>query len=116
MDVGMLNPDDEKHACSLCHKEFKNLSDMKYHRKGCGSINCPECGKEFPDKVKLNRHINTHSTKFQCEVCDKRFANKQGLKRHGPVHTGERVDCQHCAKTFTDKANLARHIKKQHKQ
>ena len=50
----------------------------------------PNCGKFFPDKASLKKHMKSHGVKrFVCPVegCGKRFLDKSKLKRHLLVHT-----------------------------
>uniref|UniRef100_A0A4W5R634 C2H2-type domain-containing protein n=1 Tax=Hucho hucho TaxID=62062 RepID=A0A4W5R634_9TELE len=52
---------------------------------------CPDCGKEFTQANKLERHMRTHTGErpYQCSVCGMRFNQKGNLKTHFKVHTGE---------------------------
>ncbi|KAJ1365221.1 hypothetical protein KIN20_025459 [Parelaphostrongylus tenuis] len=48
---------------------------------------CTECGKEFPSRSKLQRHISSvHSDERQtCEICGQKFGSLTGVRKHKQV-------------------------------
>ncbi|XP_057661586.1 zinc finger protein 383-like isoform X34 [Diorhabda carinulata] len=101
----------DKFNCKLCNKQYRNASGISYHnfRKHKHLIDtdififCEICGVDFPNKSKLERHLNTHSAQksFTCELCSKSFTQASSLNRHMYTHTGEkRYTCNYCGKKF----------------
>ena len=109
--------------CDICHLNFKDNGTLKFHKDvkhKVEPVNCPDCGKTFPNSILLTRHkkgvhrtiacelcgklisyqqykghkLNNHSDYnervFACKVCPKRFTNSEHLKNHETIHTGER--------------------------
>nr|XP_057903408.1 zinc finger protein 32-like isoform X2 [Doryrhamphus excisus] len=75
---------------------------------------CKECGKDFPRKSSLERHVRVHAgdRPFICEYCGKTFMEKAVLKRHLKKHTGGRPrihTCDVCGKKFTMSQHLHVH-------
>ncbi|XP_054620512.1 gastrula zinc finger protein XlCGF57.1-like [Dunckerocampus dactyliophorus] len=75
---------------------------------------CKECGKDFPRKSSLERHVKLHAgdRPFICEYCGKTFMEKAVLKRHLKNHTGGRPRihaCDVCGKKFTMSQHLHVH-------
>ncbi|XP_077345533.1 uncharacterized protein LOC143989320 [Lithobates pipiens] len=76
------------------------------------SFSCTECGKCFPCKSKLKRHIGSHTGEkpYSCPECRKCFAVKYNLYRHQRSHMGEKpFSCPECGKCFSLKYNLSTH-------
>ena len=77
---------------------------------------CEKCGKEFPNKSKLNRHLLLISgvKNFKCEICPRKFALEWNLKVHQQIHGGAEIhECRivGCQKTFLQKSNRNVHEK-----
>ena len=56
--------------------------------KGKKIFPCMICGKVFPTKFKLDRHMMIHTGEkpYSCDVCGKRFNQKGNLKSHQIIH------------------------------
>ncbi|XP_073467787.1 uncharacterized protein [Aquarana catesbeiana] len=76
------------------------------------SFSCPECGKCFHYKSKLNRHKRSHMGEkpYSCPECGKCFSEKSSLYKHNRSHTGgEQFSCPECGKCFSRKCSLSIH-------
>ncbi|KAL1005135.1 hypothetical protein UPYG_G00054970 [Umbra pygmaea] len=92
---------EKPYLCSECGKGFfskahltthqrYNCSEGEERRRAKPFHKCPDCGKEFTQANKLERHMRTHTGErpYQCSVCGMRFNQKGNLKTHFKVHTG----------------------------
>lgn len=82
-----------------------NFQAIKTHK-------CPECGKCFPRKNSLNRHLLLHQEgrPFQCSECEANYKSHSQLKRHQRLHSGEKpAKCEHCLKAFRTYNELYTH-------
>lgn len=82
--------------CEHCGNAYRkkytyNIHLTKVHGIGNAKIKIPEkkytchiCPGKFSDKIKLARHLCTHTglKPYSCYVCDKKFIDKSCLKRH----------------------------------
>lgn len=77
----------------------------------------PLCGKTYPSRLSLKRHIDvTHLKKKQiaCSQCGKQFATQPNLREHLNLHTGRRpFHCSLCARRFRQASQLSLH-KREH--
>ncbi|CAG9861107.1 unnamed protein product [Phyllotreta striolata] len=86
----------KKHKCDQCGKEYRKKHTLDIHLKkshGIGNAKIPVrvrkhachiCSARFYDKIKLARHLCTHSglKPFTCYACEKKFTDKSYLKHH----------------------------------
>ena len=75
---------------------------------------CNKCGKSYPRKDTLKRHMLVHSTEspVKCNICDKTCVRKDTLKRHLLGHSmGASLECDACKKKFKRKDALQQHKK-----
>ncbi|PIO26765.1 hypothetical protein AB205_0138440, partial [Aquarana catesbeiana] len=78
------------------------------------SLFCPECGKSFTDKARVEAHFHSHwgEKPYCCSVCLKGFCSKAKLIIHQMMHSGEKpYACSECGKRFAQNAYLQRHIR-----
>lgn len=79
-----------------------------------GPVLCKDCGKTYPNMVRLKFHIyHKHTVKnfCVCEVCGKKFTCKIILKKHMLVHAEPQYHCEICNKKFRRKYYFTVHQK-----
>ena len=131
--------------CDICQYETTDPSNLRKHTNKLHGENpkrnkilkkCNECGKVFPRKDSLDRHLKYHQKNdflVTCNDCDNNFSSTDDLKRHvksvheqvkkvkskagfGTFVRKEKVKvakqflCNECSKTFDSSANLKRHM------
>nr|XP_060616229.1 zinc finger protein 347-like isoform X1 [Anolis sagrei ordinatus]XP_060616230.1 zinc finger protein 347-like isoform X1 [Anolis sagrei ordinatus] len=73
---------------------------------------CSYCGKRWPCRSQLLRHLRTHTGErpHKCSDCGKSFSTSSHLSQHKRVHTGERpYSCKDCGKSYRRRASLVQH-------
>lgn len=93
---------------------LNNLMEAEFVRYCCSA---PLCGKMYPSRLSLKRHIDvTHLKKKQmaCPQCSKLFASQANLREHLNLHTGKRpFRCSVCERCFRQASQLSLH-KREH--
>ena len=111
---------------SHCRKMFARVEDLNIHnathpserpKENVQKFCCKDCGKIFPNKDNLKRHVMTYHPSLKCGFtdCDSRFADYEQLFRHGGSHKAI-YTCQErgCAKSFQYPSSLAVHMRDGH--
>uniref|UniRef100_A0A3Q0RG27 C2H2-type domain-containing protein n=1 Tax=Amphilophus citrinellus TaxID=61819 RepID=A0A3Q0RG27_AMPCI len=116
--------------CGICGERAESSESLQLHIQShretsricdiCG-INC---GKDFPRKGSLERHMKLHAGDQHLDVhkrihtgekpytCRECFVQKIDLKRHMLTHTGEKpYSCQVCGKRYQEKRSVDSHMK-----
>ena len=80
--------------CDICPYETTDPTNLKKHTKNVqkekpkGNNNpkkCHECGKTFPRKDSLDRHVKIHqkeNSQESCKDCDANFSTSDDLEGH----------------------------------
>lgn len=93
------------------------------HREKKRSVTCEKCGKSFICKFHLDKHMLSHTDKFerlsqkkQCEHCGEWLLTKSGIFYHQQIHTSGVQTCVHCQTEFPHKPALLAHIRQYHRE
>ena len=100
----------------------RNLIDLhysKYPSQYPDKLCCGECGRNFTQRMDLERHILTvhyNIKEYPCLICAKLFTSKQILKRHfKTVHEGIKpFNCNICEYKTTNNSKFNRPFKSVH--
>ena len=129
------------YKCQRCEKKFRNNSSIvqhvHYHHRE-KKIDCEKCGRMFPSKSLLNRHMkscdgvekiqqklkhveyrvsenDSSDKKYQCMKCEKKFRTINLIWRHiFNMHREKKFRCEFCDKLFPFNYALNTHKKKCH--
>ncbi|XP_059049061.1 zinc finger protein 569-like [Achroia grisella] len=102
--------------CKVCKKLFSYVSALRRHEKQherTGSVQCPECNREFLDETLLKRHMKyAHKETCVCAECNTIFNSQLALRTHMKTHKPEsereyRCNVEGCNKSF----NFSHHYK-----
>ncbi|XP_029632943.1 uncharacterized protein LOC115208765 [Octopus sinensis] len=112
VNIQSLSSENEMHNSSDFEMKStkRKATKRKTHRK---QHSCKFCGRGFPSRCNLIKHIRTHTGEkpFRCKCCRASFANPSNLTRHVRTHTGEKpYPCPHCPKSFRASSTLKHHI------
>ncbi|XP_050400219.1 zinc finger protein 12 isoform X10 [Patella vulgata] len=101
------NPCAILHKCDICHKQFKDHTYIKRHKRLVHSGNieqvvCPTCGLKFKTSASLTLHLKRHENiEYKCDVCGKSYKDKGTLQEHLNIHKGVNpYKCDHCEEWF----------------
>ena len=78
------------HKCTDCNSSFTTPKGLKAHVQKVHTADrnrypCLQCKKAFPDKYKLDRHVegvHVNAKNYVCDRCPKQFSVHAQLKRH----------------------------------
>ena len=109
------------YTCTVCGENFRSQGRLVIHKatahEGGGGVaslySCPKCGKAFPYKSYLERHVKTHISDVpkSCPHCHQAFKVESSLQKHiYKEHEGRGLlGCPHCDKKFLYPSYLERH-------
>ncbi|XP_060634985.1 PR domain zinc finger protein 5 isoform X2 [Anolis sagrei] len=123
----------EDHACPNCESSFASQEILAEHLQTLHQkpseekeYKCRNCGKKFPVKQALQRHVlqclennnpGERSRSFQCSVCNTAFSSESSYEQHKEACRGEaRFVCKadSCGKRFKSKDALKKHKENVH--
>jgi len=117
-----LNPHDctrGRFVCDQCFQDYTSKANLDSHLRtqhgGDKPFECPDCGRKFSLKTRLNFHrkIHTGVKPHLCPNCGKSFRLKAHLIVHERSHTGETpFKCLECNVSFYQRAHLNSHMMK----
>ncbi|KAJ0006439.1 hypothetical protein NQD34_013712 [Periophthalmus magnuspinnatus] len=108
---------DKSYNCSICKKDFTNISGLIYHKRthtGEKPYSCSVCNTRYTSSSNLKSHMRSHSGEkpYSCSICNSWFTSSSNLKRHMGSHSGEKpFGCSNCEKTFARKSHLEVHMR-----
>jgi len=70
IEAVLPHPDEEKHVCEYCGKQFDRHRQMTGHQSSCGQddVDCPDCGRTFESSKAMKLHV--HHTDCEMEPED----------------------------------------------
>ncbi|CAI5784431.1 domain zinc finger 5 isoform X1 [Podarcis lilfordi] len=123
----------EDHACPNCESSFASQEILAEHLQTLHQkpseekeFKCRNCGKKFPVKQALQRHVlqctenvnpGDRSRSFQCSVCNTSFSSELSYEQHKEACRGDaRFVCKadSCGKRFKSKDALKKHKENVH--
>ncbi|XP_010022992.1 PREDICTED: PR domain zinc finger protein 5-like, partial [Nestor notabilis] len=123
----------EDHACPNCESSFASQEILAEHLQTLHQkpseekeFKCRNCGKKFPVKQALQRHVlqctenispGDASRSFQCSVCNTSFSSESSYEQHKEACRGDaRFICKadSCGKRFKSKDALKKHKENVH--
>uniref|UniRef100_A0A8B9NQU5 PR/SET domain 5 n=1 Tax=Accipiter nisus TaxID=211598 RepID=A0A8B9NQU5_9AVES len=123
----------EDHACPNCESSFASQEILAEHLQTLHQkpseekeFKCRNCGKKFPVKQALQRHVlqctenispGDSSRSFQCSVCNTSFSSESSYEQHKEACRGDaRFLCKadSCGKRFKSKDALKKHKENVH--
>ncbi|KAB0343701.1 hypothetical protein FD754_020627 [Muntiacus muntjak] len=123
----------EDYACPQCESSFTSEEILAEHLQTLHQkpteekeYKCKSCGKKFPVKQALQRHVLQCSAKsslkdssrsFQCSVCNSSFSSASSFEQHQETCQGDaRFVCKadSCGKRLKSKEALRRHQENVH--
>ncbi|XP_010282372.1 PREDICTED: PR domain zinc finger protein 5, partial [Phaethon lepturus] len=123
----------DNHACPNCESSFASQEILAEHLQTLHQkpseekeFKCRNCGKKFPVKQALQRHVlqctenispGDSSRSFQCSVCNTSFSSESSYEQHKEACKGDaRFICKadSCGKRFKSKDALKKHKENVH--
>uniref|UniRef100_A0A2K6MHV9 Zinc finger protein n=1 Tax=Rhinopithecus bieti TaxID=61621 RepID=A0A2K6MHV9_RHIBE len=123
----------EDYACPQCESSFTSEDILAEHLQTLHQkpteekeFKCKNCGKKFPVKQALQRHVlqctaksslKESSRSFQCSVCNSSFSSASSFEQHQETCRGDaRFVCKadSCGKRLKSKDALKRHQENVH--
>ncbi|XP_029684518.1 PR domain zinc finger protein 5 isoform X1 [Takifugu rubripes] len=119
----------EDHPCLLCESSFPSEEILAAHLQSLHQrppteekdFQCRNCGKKFPIKQALQRHVlhcsespdpSGDSKAHQCSICHNSFSSESSFEQHKEACKGDaRFICkaESCGKRFKSKDALKKH-------
>ncbi|XP_062510259.1 zinc finger protein 2-like isoform X2 [Corticium candelabrum] len=119
--------------CAYCERRFLSRASRDQHARKCDGnpYRCAQCGKACLGRVKLERHMRSHSRSRlstlkaqeiaknkqgkapdpKCAYCQTRFPTRVVRDRHSRLCPSNPYKCPQCGKAFLGMAKLERHVR-----
>ena len=103
--------------CRLCDEVFLGSHNLKLHyaTHGPGPYECPRCGKQDQNLLKIIKHTRSHTDaemEVTCYICDQVFIGKSNYHHHRrKFHSTGPYVCKLCGKERPSVSALQTHIK-----
>jgi hypothetical protein len=108
-------------SCSvfLCDKNFKDISELRSHKKTEHEFKCQKCDFKVSTNVELMDHMcDKHKiiNEFTCEICTVKLKTEDGLKAHKEIFHGNSdiYNCDGYEYKSSYEPDLVRHIASNH--
>ncbi|XP_032678009.1 zinc finger protein 135-like [Odontomachus brunneus] len=86
---------------------------LRIHTKGNTLMKCSACGRNFKNKVLLEKHISLNNC-LQCQICDQKFDVLEKFIRHYTMCLKPEYTCRECSYKTRTKNCLIKHMKSVH--
>jgi hypothetical protein len=102
--------------CPICLIAFKNLAELRVHKKEHHMnqiFECDICSGEYYCLDQLSEHIiKKHNRENYCELCQSSFDSTDSLAKHNEIlHSHSEYTCKFCLSVFKRYTKLAHHKK-----
>lgn len=85
----LFSAGERPYICDICHKGFKQSSDLKKHRRTHTldkPYKCPLCPSAFTRSHHCRGHINSVHKFFKCVTCSALFTTEEDFTKHKELH------------------------------
>ncbi|XP_038221026.1 zinc finger protein 26-like [Zerene cesonia] len=106
---------DTEAPCQQCDQTFSFFGNLLSHvyknHLGTGQFLCDSCGKGFPTKFMLKKHVRLEHTNadYVCQTCNMSFKTHGAFSYHRITHKGD-FNCAQCPERFPSWYLRKRHV------
>ena len=102
--------------CEACNLDFKNLTEYRDHQKQFHPVLISTSGEAVQKSTFVSQNKELEKYKFECNICGRVFPRKHVLAKHIKKHSGIKeekpqvlVECKECNKIFRSQCELRDH-------
>ena len=104
----------EKFRCETCNKIFINKFNFDVHSNNSNPVPCKTCSVVCCTKKQLDIHKKIAHPQFQCLLCGKYFPRKADLERHVAIKSKKKTVCMVCSSSVCTSKELKLHVEAAH--